>query len=166
VVFPIVFSISQAFKRREDALHSLSIVKGNALALRLAYLHWNGDDRLRKQMEFSEASVGSFGELQSTLLGEGDRELEELFSCMKQYLSAPQVSEAEHVKVVISFTKLSLLSEKLRTEGGVSAPEISRVNEYLRVMMVNFQLMKHIRVYSTPTNIRAYTKFFLAICEF
>lgn len=97
------------------------------------------------------------------LLDRGDRVLEDLFEAIKQYLSAAEAAEAMHVKVISHFTALSLLCEKLRADEGVSAPEISRANEYLRVMMVNFQLMKHIRVYSTPTSVRAYTKFFLAI---
>ncbi|KAJ1407805.1 hypothetical protein B484DRAFT_202502 [Ochromonadaceae sp. CCMP2298] len=65
-------------------------------------------------------------------------------------------------RVLHAFSALSILNERLR-KSGLSAPEMSRINEYIRIMAVHFEIMKTIRVYRTPGCLRGFTKFFLTI---
>ena len=44
IVFPIVFSINAAYRRREDALKYFSSLKGHAIALYYAHRDWIPDE--------------------------------------------------------------------------------------------------------------------------
>ena len=50
--------------------------------------------------------------------------------------------------------------ETLRA-AGVSGSEISRANQYLKSIMLDFERMRNILVYRTPTALRAYSQVFL-----
>ncbi|MEM7495385.1 MAG: hypothetical protein AAF471_04450 [Myxococcota bacterium] len=56
--------------------------------------------------------------------------------------------------------KLSLHMEKLR-KAGLNALEVSRVNQYLKNVIVEFEKMRNIACYRTPLSLRAYSKIFL-----
>ncbi len=58
------------------------------------------------------------------------------------------------------FSKWSSNHEALRREG-VSGSEISRANQYLRCVMIEFERMRNITRYRTPITLRAYSKVFL-----
>jgi hypothetical protein len=145
VVFPIVFSINAAYQRREEALRALATIKGNMFAIRLCYAHWSKDLRTP-----------------ADILATADDVIENFFEDLKDYLSQETVLPSIEERVLHAFSALSLLNERLR-KSGVSSPEMSRVNEYIRVMAMNFEIMKTIRVYRTPGCLRGFTKFFLTI---
>ena len=143
VVFPIGVGINGAFKRREDALKSLAWIKGNAFAIRLAYSHWVSDRP-------------SIHELSNQV----DNTLKDLFDHLKAYLTSATNDPGLLAPVLRDIAALSRAGEVLRKEE-VPPPEISRVNEYIRVISVQFQEMKNIRIYRTPAAMRAYSKFFI-----
>ena len=143
IIFPIVFSINAAYKRREEALKYFSSLKASAIALHYANKDWtpNSDPKLQKE---------------ANLL------IEKLFKVIKEYLTAYPKNENQKkfYAVYDTFSEFSVFNEKLR-KAGVSNTEISRLNQYLRAMIIDFEKMKNILLYKTPLSLRAYSQVFL-----
>jgi predicted membrane chloride channel (bestrophin family) len=138
VVFPIVFSIQGAYTRREEALRSLSSVKAHAAAIFFAHRDW--PERGGNVVAAREA-------------------LEELLRRKARFLKE---TDGDAGPVYDQFSVLSQLAEELRTEG-LTASEVSRVNQYLRELMKEFELLRNIHNYRTPVPLRAYSHIFLNI---
>ncbi|VAW43201.1 hypothetical protein MNBD_CHLOROFLEXI01-3159 [hydrothermal vent metagenome] len=52
-------------------------------------------------------------------------------------------------------------SHELLREAGVPANEVSRANQYLRQLIIDFERMNNIARYRTPVTLRAYSRLFL-----
>jgi hypothetical protein len=143
IIFPIVFSINSAYRRREEALKYFASLKAHAVAIFYAHRDWvQGNpqhaDRVKKM-------VHSF-----------------LFR-IKDYFLCSSKSERKKFNLVYKeFSEFSLSHEQLR-EAGVPANEISRINQYLRAIMIDFEKMRNILLYRTPISLRAYSQVFLNI---
>ncbi|NER19076.1 hypothetical protein [Spongiivirga citrea] len=144
IVFPIVFSIGGAYKRREVALDEYGGIKAHGRALFFATVHW-----LEKSPEHLKEELKHL--------------LEELFSECKVMFSHP-VDELEihEKKIYDSFTKLSIFIKSLRTHG-LPSGEASRSNQFLSKMMISFERIKHIYQYRTPRTLRIYSDIFIVI---
>ncbi len=141
VVFPIVFSINAAYKRREEALRYFSEIKGFAVALYYAHRDW----------------------LSATGPEHGERVkgvIEELLEAIRQDLGEKGRSRETHAKAFAAFSKLSRSHEELR-KSNLGVSEVSRANRYLSKMMVSFERMRNIAHYRTPLTLRAYSHVFL-----
>lgn len=139
VVFPIVFSINAAYKRREDALGHLASAKGHAVAIAWAHHDWTGGD--------------------VELARRGKEGVERLFEAIHRFF----VSGGDREELAHVYRRLSSLSashEALRA-AGVPANEVSRVNQYLRAIVIDFERMRNILEYRTPMALRAYSRVFL-----
>lgn len=146
VIFPLVFSINEAFRRREQALSHLSKLKSNAYSIRFAHYHF---------ME------GKF--LNTIAPMEIDDILRRLFALMSAYFQSEDFSDREYMSILQIFSSISWSIEIHLRHGGVPAPNISRVNESLRSLMEEFEQLRNIRMYRTPIALRAYTKIFVTI---
>lgn len=143
VIFPIVFSISGAYKRRETALGNYGTLKSHGLALYYASRDW--------LPEPSAAVVSRCRELQIQLLAR----TRELFSA-----EVSQLRQREDA-VYATFSEISVyIREQLRGNGMV-ANEVSRCNQYLSKMMVAFENTKHIYQYRTPRTLRSFSTVFI-----
>lgn len=145
VVFPLVFSVNAAYQRRQEALRSLTSLKGHAFSLRLCYVHWSKENRPSSELSYAADVI-----------------LEKFFDDLKNYLSNKTLVQVLEEEIISAFTALSLLNEKLRGEG-VNSPEVAKANEYIRNMLVEFENMKSIHIYRTPSSLLLYTKFFLMV---
>jgi predicted membrane chloride channel (bestrophin family) len=145
IVFPVVFSISAAYNRRETALQRFSDFKGHAIALFYATRDWTTDKnhdlpaRVREQM----------------------RELLVLIRSMFM-LSNRKDWEENEKEIYSHFSKLSEYTMELR-KFGVQSGEISRVSQYVSKMIIAFDNLKIIQVYRTPITLRAYSKVFIYV---
>lgn len=139
VVFPIVFSINAAYKRREDALGHLASAKGHAVAIAWAHQDWTGGD--------------------PELARRGRDGVERLFEAIHGFFRSGGESE-DLRRVYRRLASLSTSHEALRA-AGVPANEISRVNQYLRAIVIAFERMRNILEYRTPMALRAYSRVFL-----
>ncbi len=143
IVFPIVFSINAAYRRREDALKDFGSLKGHAIALYYAHRDWipesTPDHSVRMKAIFDE-----------------------LLNAIYVYLTGTGDRTTSFENVYGHFSRLSNSMEVLRA-AGVSGSEISRCNQYLRAMMIDFERMRNISCYRTPTTLRAYSQVFLNI---
>jgi predicted membrane chloride channel (bestrophin family) len=143
IIFPIVFSINSAYRRREEALKYFASLKAHAVAIFYAHRDWVKADpqhaeRVRKMIH-------------------------SLLSVIKKYFaSSPEKEKASFDNVYRELSKFSLSHEKLR-QANVPANEVSRLNQYLRSVIIDFEKMRNILLYRTPNTLRAYSQIFLNI---
>ena len=145
VVFPIVFSIAGAYKRREAALGEYANIKGNGKAIYFAARDWleDPDDKT-----LSKARV---------LLGDILQSADNLF--------AGEVStlREREAPVYNNFSELSKFIKNDLRKNGLATGEVSRCNQYLSKMLVSFERIKHIYQYRTPRTLQMFSDLFISI---
>ena len=144
IVFPIVFSIGHAYKRRESALDDYGNIKAHGRALYFAARDWfpeNSEDRLR-HIEKVLADL--------------------LHSCRDMFKG--EISEIEKYEkdVYAAFSDLSGFVKRMRADG-LAGGECSRCNQFISKMVVSFESIKHIYQYRTPRTLRAFSDFFIVV---
>lgn len=145
IVFPVVFSISSAYTRRETALQRLSDFKGHAISFFYATRDWPSD--------------------KNNDLPQRTRQLlDEVVTNMRSMFTKNQRSEWFKYEQTIydTFSKLSLLTMDMRNYG-VQSGEISRISQYVSKMIIAFDNLKLIHAYRTPITLRAYSKVFIYV---
>ncbi|MFK7896544.1 MAG: hypothetical protein AB8G23_11950 [Myxococcota bacterium] len=141
IVFPIVFSISQAFTRREAALTELAEFKSNLVAIVLAHRDWPETKRSEDSIRIQGITVRLYSNVQEFLREDRSADLNTVYD---------------------AFSGISKSNEILRREVGVPPNEIARLNQHLKIAMTNFEKLRNIAVYRTPRSLRAFTGFFLS----
>jgi predicted membrane chloride channel (bestrophin family) len=141
VVFPIVFSINAAYKRREEALCYFASIKSSIVALFYVHRDWGRHGQQEDSKRARELGMS-------------------LLINIQQYLTAKEHQQAQFQNIYHVFSQYSISIEKLR-DVGLSGSETSRAQQQVRNMMNDFERMRNILIYRTPTSIRAYTQVFL-----
>jgi len=145
VVFPIVFSISGAYKRRENALAKYSSIKAHGRAIYFAARDW------------LEQTDGEIQAKARDLLGE-------LLIACRRLFSHPISEMHENEKAVYSvFSQLSRYIKHDLRGRGLPSGEVSRCNQFLSKMIIAFEDVKHIYQYRTPRTLRAFSDFFVTV---
>lgn len=145
IVFPIVFSINSAYKRREAVLDDYASIKAHGRAIYFATRDWLDDADEDRQQKCR------------SLLGDLLRSNRELFSAPRE-----EMHEREE-QVYGCFSRLSrFIREDLR-QAGLASGEVSRCNQYLSKMVLAFEQVKHIYQYRTPRTLRAFSDFFISV---
>jgi len=145
IVFPIVFSINSAYKRREVVLDDYGSLKSHGRAIFFATRDWLEDADTAKQEQCRQ------------LLGN-------LLSSTRALFSGPRTDMHEREELV--YARFSDLSRFIRVElraAGLASGEVSRCNQYLSKMLLAFEQIKHIYQYRTPRTLRAFSDFFIKI---
>ena len=144
VIFPVVFSIGGAYKRRETALAYYGIIKAHGRAIYFAARDWieENDEETRERIK------GLLGEM--------------LKSCRALFVAPMSEMHPHEEAVYRNFSELSLFIKGLR-EKGLASGEVSRCNQYLSKMVVAFENVKHIYQYRTPVTLRAYADIFILL---
>lgn len=145
IVFPIVFSINSAYKRREMALDDYGSLKAHGRAVYFATRDWLEDSDPKKQ------------ERCRVLLGNLLRSTREMFS-------APRAETHEREENV--YSRFSDLSQFIRVDlrqAGLASGEVSRCNQYLSKMLLAFEQIKHVYQYRTPRTLRAFSDIFITV---
>lgn len=144
VVFPIVFSIGHAYKRRENALDDYGTIKAHGRAIFFAARDWLPDQSPAR-------------------LRHVERVLKDLLVGCRDMFKSPISEMPEHEKrVYAAFSNLSLFVKRMREEG-LASGECSRCNQYLSKMVISFENIKHIYQYRTPRTLRAFSDFFIIL---
>ncbi len=141
IVFPIVFAINSAYQRREEALGYLAGIKGHCVSIFLAVKHW-GD----KELASHELIVTTSLHL-NNVVGE-----------IKNYLITEKFGPYEF-KVYHAISSLSKNLQKMRKI--LNASEMSRINEYVSMLIVDYENLKTIREYRTPITLKTYSRAFI-----
>jgi predicted membrane chloride channel (bestrophin family) len=144
VVFPIVFSISGAYKRRETALNHYGTLKAYGRAIYLGSRDWipETDERAQKVLRNILKDL--------------------LISIRTLFNSENQKTDELELHIYSSFSHLSKFVKSCRRRD-MAVGEVSRLNQYLSKMMGAFESMKHIYQYRTPITLRAYSKVFMYV---
>lgn len=145
VIFPIVFSIGGAYKRRESALREYGSIKAHGRAIFFAARDW-------PQKSDKETRARTI-----TLLGDLLKACRRLFT--EPIEKMPRNEEAVY-KV---FSQLSNHIISLRNDKGLASGEASRCNQYLSKMILAFESIKHIYQYRTPRALRLYSDIFIIV---
>ncbi|MEM7225132.1 MAG: hypothetical protein AAF495_19295 [Pseudomonadota bacterium] len=144
VIFPIVFSIGGAYKRREVALREYGQMKAHGRALYFAARDW---------LEESDPAT----------LERAKRLLGDLMTNCRTLFGTPLVEmQGAENAVYKSFSELSLFIKELRRQG-LASGECSRLNQYLSKTIISFETIKHIYQYRTPVTLRAYSDVFIYV---
>lgn len=148
VVFPMVFSISGAYNRREAALVQYGIMKAVGRTIFFASRDWLRDDDAKAKANQNNIRM----------------HVHTIFAlCVKLFQRTKGEFYSDEEKAIYQeFSKLSLSIEDLR-DRGLSGSEVSRVNAYLNRYLTAFESLKHIYQYRTPRTLRLYNKFFIFV---
>jgi predicted membrane chloride channel (bestrophin family) len=142
VVFPLVFSIGGAYKRREAALGNYGSMKAHGRAIYFAARDW-----LPESDEATQENARQ-------VLGDLFRRCRELFQA-----PVPEMNGHEE-RVYREFSRLSTFIKGFRGRG-LATGEVSRCNQYLSKMLGAFEGVKHIYQYRTPRTLKAYSRVFI-----
>ncbi len=142
IVFPVVFSIDSAYKRRERSLELLSNFKAMVISIYHAARDWTTSD----DPEFEEKVKA---------------ELHELYLRLRQlFVSKPEDAREKEKRIFAKISELSVLVQQFRKHG-VEGGEMSRVSQYVSNLAICVESMKVILFYRTPVTLRAYSKVFI-----
>lgn len=145
IVFPVVFSISSAYNRREVALQRFADFKGHAIAIYYATRDWTTD----KENDLPSRVRDLVNEMNILM--------------RSMFISSHKLSwHQNEIKMYNFFSKLSGITMELR-QYGVQSGEISRVSQYVSKMIIAFDNLKIIHTYRTPITLRAYSKVFIYV---
>jgi predicted membrane chloride channel (bestrophin family) len=144
IVFPLVFSISTAYARREKALEEYGSLKAHGRSLYLASRYWVSETSARRDAELKDA-------------------LRELLAATRDMLTNPVSEMSRHEPRV--YAAFGLLSEFVRDmrQAHLSASEASPLHQAIARMLVAFENLKHIFEYRTPRTLRAFSDFFILL---
>ena len=144
VVFPIVFSINAAYRRREEVLRYYGSLKAHAVALHLAHRDWIPAE------DGSDEHASRAGKL-----------VIELLEAVRAHFDRKSGRTETSFRAVYEvFSRFSSSHEMLRA-AGLAPSEASRANQYLSKMGIEFERMENIMRYRTPLSLRAYSSIFL-----
>lgn len=145
IVFPIVFSINSAYKRREVVLDDYGSLKSHGRAIYFASRDWLENSDIHTQDKCR------------VILGD-------LLASTRKMFTGQRADMHEHEeRVYADFSRLSrFIREDLR-QAGLASGEVSRCNQYLSKMLLAFEQIKHIFQYRTPRTLRAFSDFFIRI---
>lgn len=148
VVFPIVFSIGGAYKRRENALVYYGSIKSLARMIYFASRDW-----LRDDSEEAEKNINDFKSL-----------IQHMLLVLRAYLRSAKKEDQEKKEEELYqiFSRLSGAIEDLR-DRGLPTSEVSRVHSFLAKLITAFENLKHIFQYRTPRTLRTYSRVFIYI---
>lgn len=144
IVFPLVFSISTAYARREKALEEYANLKSHGRSFYLASRDW-----IPQADEQRDASIREI--------------LRELLSACGDFVMSPLTSDSlKETRVYAAFSQLSLFVKEMRMHD-LSSTECSRLNQYITRMLTAFENMRHIYEYRTPRTLRAFSDIFILL---
>lgn len=145
IIFPIVFSIGGAYKRREAALKEYAAIKGYLRSIYFVSRDWLENPK-PENVEKMMSIISDF------------------FNNFRAMFTSPMSELVENEKKVYdNFSDFSLyIKNELRGEG-LSSGECSRTNQYLQKMMISFESIKHIYQYRTPRTLRAFSTLFIKV---
>ncbi len=142
IVFPVVFSIDSAYKRREKALNELGNFKAHLLSIYYASRHWVAT----KDVDFQRKVK---------------QELIVLFSSLRVFFTDDTTDLKEDEKQMFrELEKTSMLIQDFR-DMGMQSGEISRVSQFISKLSTSIENLKVILHYRTPVTLRAYSKVFI-----
>lgn len=143
IVFPIVFSIDSAYKRREHALQFYGDLKAHAQSLYFGVRDWvDNRDQGKEAAVFKKMIITLFRDLSA------------------MFLLDPEDAKSKETALYHKFSELSREVSRLKSLG-LEGGEISRLHQYVSKMLISYNIVRNIFFYRTPVTLRAYSKIFI-----
>jgi len=142
IVFPIVFSINSAYRRRERALMALAEAMGHAKGIYLIARNQSKQENSEHLVHIRESLINVFRNLDSLLV------------------NPPEQADENEERINDSINAVGSCFRKMR-EAGMAGRYVARMNQYLTMISVSIENMKVIYNYRTPRTLRAYSKVFI-----
>ncbi|VAW32548.1 hypothetical protein MNBD_CHLOROFLEXI01-3700, partial [hydrothermal vent metagenome] len=136
VVFPLVFSINSAYKQRENALNAFASLKAHGIVLYYAHREWPDGE-----VSHADRALGL---------------LHRLLTAVSHHFATNSHDQSRTKQQIYAIFSDYSRSHELLRAAGVPANEISRANQYLRQIIIDFERMNNIARYRTPVTLRAY----------
>lgn len=143
IVFPIVFSISSAFSRREFALQKYSDFKGHLISIYFAFRDWP-----------------TIGEDANKLRVKAREDVRAILTLFFEMIKSEKNWHKNEKRLYQLFNDLSCKISELR-KANVQSGEISRVNQYISKIIIAFDSLRTIYIYRTPKSLRAFSRLFI-----
>lgn len=143
IVFPVVFSIDSAYKRRESALANLGDIKNHLMAIYHASRDWLEPANKDFQLATKKRLIDAFSDIRTLFLSKNEAEVIENEKALSNKMS-----------------DLSASLQEFRSYG-LQVGEMSRVSQYISKIGGALEGMKVVLKYRTPVTLRAYSKVFI-----
>jgi hypothetical protein len=137
--FPLVFSVSAGFERREDALNALAKFKGGLFASYIAFKLWE------------RSGTGEWAD-------RADQVFHKLLDDIELYCRTPVRSdEAGHI-VYDGFHRLSVLNLEFGKHAGhkIGSGGMGRMASNIRDLMIQFEQIRSVRDSTSPVGLRLF----------
>jgi predicted membrane chloride channel (bestrophin family) len=144
IIFPIVFSISGAYKRRESALREYGNIKAHGRVLYFASRDWLAKSDAATQEKMKELLGGL------------------LRACRKLFSEPIDAMDKNERAVYDGFSEISSYIQSFRKKD-LASGEVARCNQFLSKMIIAFENAKHIYQYRTPRTLKAYINGFIIL---
>ena len=145
VIFPIVFSINGAYKRRETALSNYASIKSHGRAIFFATRDWL-ENPSEETLSQAKTRLGNL-----------------LESCKTLFSNPGSDLRKNENHVYQCFSDLSKFIKNDLRGNGLASGEVSRCNQYLSKMFSAFENAKHIYQYRTPITLRTCSTVFITV---
>ena len=172
LVFPLTFSLNEAFRRRELALQTLAIMKANSLAIYAAHRDWDWPARVAGSTcgGRSQLPAGHVDEVRDLLLA--------LNEAQAELLLTPNVGRSRHFytpggrrkraavhqtravmlqRIAAVFCRLSVAVEEMKASG-LPGNEAARIRQYSNIAMTAWETLRNIKRYRTPVTTRVFAR--------
>lgn len=145
VIFPIVFSINEAYNRREYALRHYGEIKAHLRSIYYALILWHQAEDEQKQTEYAKF-------------------LSAPLHAIKVMLTGSRTKQNDNEKFVYAeFHHIVVLIEQKGRKFNYAGGEIGACNRFLNMAMSEFEKLKHIYEYRTPRSLQAFSDVFITI---
>ena len=142
IVFPVVFSIDSAYKRRERVLSYLADLKAHLKSIYLGARDWVRPENIELKEDILSA-------------------IKQTYQALEDYCTASKSELDEKERdLYVSISNLSKVVQEFRKQD-MYLGELSRLNQYISKITVDVENIKAIRQYPTPVTLRAYSKVFI-----
>lgn len=145
IVFPIVFSIGGAYKRRERALAEYGNLKAHGRAIFFATRDWM-DESHPESLDRARQVLGDV-----------------LATCRTMFIEPEGDVDRNEEDVYRAFSSVSKFIRRELRDKGLASGEVSRCNQFLSKMIIAFENIKHIFQYRTPRTLRTYSELFIVV---
>ncbi len=145
IIFPIVFSINGAYKRREIALGKYGALKAQGKAIYFATRDWLENP--------SQQTIDKSRKLLTDLLN----------ACKTLFTNDFDKARENEEVVYKAFSELSRFIKNDLRGNGLATGEVSRCNQYMSKMLISFEDAKHIYQYRTPRTLKTFSTLFITV---
>lgn len=178
VVFPLTFSLNEAFRRRELALSLMAQMKSCVVAIYYAHKDWDWSTKTALSGGRAQLPPGHADEVRKVLLA--------LNADQFALLKMPNVSRSRHFytsagrhkrakvqaekaallqRIGACFSRLSAAVEEMKA-AGLPGNEAARVRQYFHLLLTAWESLRNVKRYRTPVTTRVFARLYIMLHPF